>query len=205
MKSFGKKNKRYLFVQLFISLMLYSCAKTSQYETKQPILDDYTVGEKWTWKYKGVTTKGEVRSNGEDTRQIVSIDSVLHMAMETDTIPVSAIVKVNESKTPRYSWPLKVGKKWVYENKWTSQDGTKGSQRQDAEVLSFKEETVGAGTFMAYTIKYTGEITNSRGYNATVEDVWLYAPQIKNFIKLTQKQGDFSYVEELITYANPNK
>ena len=64
---------------------------------------------------------------------------------------------------------------------------------------------MGAGTFMAYTIKYTGEITNSRGYNATVEDVWLYAPQIKNFIKLTQKQGDFSYVEELITYANPNK
>ncbi len=43
MKSFGKKNKRYLFVQLFISLMLYSCAKTSQYETKQPILDDYTL------------------------------------------------------------------------------------------------------------------------------------------------------------------
>ena len=127
------------------------------------------------------------------------------MAMETDTIPLSAIVKVDDSKTSRYSWPLKVGKKWVYENKWTSQDGTKGSQRQDAEVLSFKEETVGAGTFMAYTIKYTGEITNSRGYNATVEDVWLYAPRIKNFIKLTQKQGDFSYVEELITYANPNK
>lgn len=23
--------------------MLYSCAKTSQYETKQPILDDYTL------------------------------------------------------------------------------------------------------------------------------------------------------------------
>ena len=190
---------------LLLIAFLLSCTDDNTTETKQPIVSDYTLGERWTWKYKGVTTTGEVRSNGEDTREIVHVDGVLSMAMENDTIPVSALVKVDDSNTPKYRWPLKVGKKWVYENKWTSQDGTKGSQRQDAEVLSFKEETVGAGTFMAYTIKYTGEITNSRGYNATVEDVWLYAPQIKNFIKLTQKQGDFSYVEELITYANPNK
>jgi hypothetical protein len=98
-----------------------------------------------------------------------------------------------------------VGKKWKYENNWTSQDGTTGSQSQDVEILSFKEETVEAGTFMAYTIKYKGKITNSRGYSADVEDVWLYAPELKNFIKLTQTQDDFLYEEELIKYSNPSE
>jgi hypothetical protein len=40
--------------------------------TQQPTLADYSVGEKWVWKYKGVTTEGEVRSDGKDTREIVS-------------------------------------------------------------------------------------------------------------------------------------
>lgn len=96
-----------------------------------------------------------------------------------------------------------MGKKWKYENTWTSQDGTTGSQSQDAEVLSYKEETVEAGTFMAYTIEYIGKISNSRGYSADEKEVWLYAPAVKNFIKLTQNQGDFSYVEELIEYSKP--
>ncbi len=171
--------------------------------TQQPTLADYIVGEKWVWKFKGVTTSGEVRSDGEDTREIVSVDGVLGMTIENDTIPVTDIVKPDESETPKYDWPLEVGKKWKYENNWTSQDGTTGNQSQDAEVLSYQEEKVEAGTFMAYTIKYTGKITNSRGYSADEEEVWLYAPAIKYFIKLTQTQDDFLYVEELIEYSKP--
>ena len=170
---------------------------------QQPTLGDYQVGEKWVWKYKGVTTEGEVRSDGKDSREIVSVDGVLGMTIENDTIPVTDIVKPEESETPKYDWPLEVGKKWKYENNWTSQDGTTGNQSQDAEILSYQEETVEAGTFMAYTIKYTGKTTNSRGYSANEEEVWLYAPAIKNFIKLTQNQGDFLYVEELIEYSKP--
>ena len=185
-----------------ISLLL-SCSENKVIVAKQPTLTDYTVGEKWTWKYKGITTEGEVRSDGEDTRIIVSVDGVLGMAIENDTIPVADIVKPEESETPRYKWPLEVGKMWKYEKNWTSQDGTKGTQSQDVEILSFKEETVEAGTFMAYTIQYKGKITNSRGYSADTEDVWWYAPALKNFIKLTQTQGDFFYVEELIKYSNP--
>lgn len=124
------------------------------------------------------------------------------MTIGNDTIPVSDIVKPEESETPKYAWPLEVGKKWKYENHWTSQDGTTGTQSQDAEVLSYREEKVEAGTFMAYTIKYTGKITNSRGYSADEVEVWLYAPAVKNFIKLTQSQGDFLYIEELIEYSN---
>ncbi|WP_299439550.1 hypothetical protein [uncultured Aquimarina sp.] len=189
---------------LLALVILSACSDTTKSgTTQQPTLADYKIGEKWVWKYKGVTTEGEVRSDGEDTREIVSIDGVLGMTIGNDTIPVTDIVKPEESETPKYDWPLEVGKKWKYENNWTSQDGTTGNQSQDAEVLSYQEETVEAGTFMAYTIKYTGKITNSRGYSANEKEVWLYAPIIKNFIKLTQNQGDFLYVEELIEYSKP--
>ncbi|KJD34515.1 hypothetical protein PK35_01620 [Tamlana nanhaiensis] len=190
------------FIILFVLIILSACNhKTKSRAYQQPTLTDYTIGEKWVWKYKGVTTEGEVRSNGTDTREIVDFKGNLGITIGKDTIPVTEIVKPEESKTPKYDWPLKVGKKWKYENNWTSQDGTTGKQSQNAEVLSYQEETVEAGTFMAYTIKYTGKTTNSRGYSADETEIWLYAPDVKNFIKLTQNQGDFHYVEELIEYS----
>lgn len=195
------KNKILLLLAVVI---LSACNDIPNYSsTTQPTLADYKVDEKWVWKYKGVTTEGEVRSDGKDTREIVNFDGFLGMTIGKDTIPVTEIVKKDESKTLKYAWPLKVGKKWKYENNWTSQDGTTGSQSQNAEILSYLEETVEAGTFMAYTIEYTGKTTNSRGYSADEKEVWLYAPAIKNFIKLTQDQGDFLYIEELIEYSKP--
>lgn len=172
--------------------------------TQQPTIEDYQLDEKWVWKYKGVTTEGEVRSDGTDKRMIVQMSKGLGMTIGNDTIPLADIVQVDESETPKYDWPLEVGKTWKYENNWTSQDGTTGNQSQLAEVLSYQKETVEAGTFMAYTIKYTGKITNSRGYNADEEEIWLYAPAVKTFIKLTQSQGDFLYEEELIEYSKPD-
>lgn len=198
-----QKMKRQIVLCLAV-VMLGACKNPTKSDvTQQPTLADYQVGEKWVWKYRGITTSGEVRSQGEDTRKIVSVDGVLGMTIGNDTIPLTDIVKPEESKTPKYAWPLEIGKKWKYENSWTSQDGTTGNQSQDAEVLSYQEETVEAGTFMAYTIRYTGRITNSRGYSADEEEVWLYAPAVKNFIKLTQAQGDFLYEEELIEYSKP--
>lgn len=186
----------------YIFIMLSSCANAgNSAATQQPIKDDYKQGEKWVWKYKGITTEGEVRADGTDTKEIISQDGVLSMLTGNGAIPLDVIVKPNNSKTARYMWPLTVGKKWVFEERWTSEDGTNGATIQDAEVLSFKEETVEAGTFMAYTIKYKGKISNSRGYSADTEDVHLYAPQLKTFIKLTQRQQNYLYVEELIEYS----
>jgi len=191
-------------ITLFSLIILCACESPKRTEiTQQPTLADYVLGEKWVWKYKGVTTEGEVRSEGTDTRTIVSTDIGLCMTIGKDTIPLTEIVKPEESETPKYNWPLEVGKKWKYENNWTSQDGTSGTQNQTAEILSFREETVEAGTFMAYTIEYTGTTSNSRGYSAEEKEVWLYAPAVKNFIKLIQNQGDFRYVEELIEYSKP--
>lgn len=85
------------------------------------------------------------------------------------------------------------------EGHWKGDDCTEGAIIQDAEVLSCKEETLEAGTFMVYSIKYKDKITNSRGYySADTVDVHLYAPKAKTFIKLTQQQKDYFYVEELL-------
>lgn len=192
-------------VYLVLISLLTSCSENTDSLAKQPTLNDYIVGETWTWKYKGVTTEGEVRSEGEDTREIVRKNDVLGMTIGNDTIPLSDITKPEESETPKYKWPLKVGEIWKYEKNWTSQDGTTGTQSQDAKVVSYKQETVDAGTFMAYTIEYKGTVSNSRGYNAQTDEVWLYAPEIKNFIKMTQTQDGFLYNEELIKYKKPNE
>lgn len=191
-------------VIVFALVIAGACNKaTKSGISQQPTLADYRVGEKWVWKFKGVTTEGEVRSEGTDAREIINVNGQLGMTIGNDTIPVADIVKPEESETPKYDWPLESGKKWKFEKSWTSQDGTTGKQSQDVEILSFKEETVEAGTFMAYTIQYKGRITNSRGYDAASDEIWLYAPSVKNFIKLTQKQDDFLYVEELIEYSKP--
>ena len=184
-----------------IASQLLSCGGNTTVSVDQPIASDYVLGEQWVWKYKGVTTQGEVRSEGKDTRRIVNFKQGLGMRIEGDTVAIADIVKVDHSETPKYKWPLQVGKTWVYEQNWTSQDGTTGNQHQNVEVLSYQEETVEAGTFMAFTIKYSGTMSNSRGYNAPTQEVWLYAPKLKNFIKLTQDQGDFHYEEELIQYT----
>ena len=187
-----------------LTLSLLTSCKITQEKTSspKPVLSDYSVGEKWVWEFKGVSGEGEVRSKGTDTKTIVDFKGELGMTSGNDTISVAEIVKPNTSKTPRFDWPLEVGKKWVYESDFESADGsTKGKFTQNAEVISYEEITVKAGTFMAYTIEYKGNITNNRGLNARTDDVWIYAPKVKNFIYMTQEQDGFSYTEELIEYS----
>lgn len=189
---------------LILAFSFFTSCKSNPETTisPKPVLSDYSIGEKWVWKYKGVSGEGEVRSNGTDTKRIVDFNGALGMTSGNDTILVADIVKPTTSKTPRFQWPLQVGKKWKYETEFTSADGsTKGTFSQNAEVVSYKEVTVEAGTFMAYTIEYTGGITNSTGLNIKTDDVWVYAPKIKNFIYMTQIQDGFSYTEELIEYS----
>jgi len=188
---------------VFLSFLMLSVCRPAigSDVTLQPTLADYKDGETWVWKYKGVTKAGEVRADGKDTKKIISKNGELFMVTAPGTFPLTDIVKPIDSKASRYNWPLQVGKKWTLEEHWESEDGTKGSTIQDAEVLSFKAETVEAGTFMAYTIQYKGKITNTRGYSANTEDIHVYAPELKMFIKLTQIQDDYLYVEELIEYS----
>lgn len=204
--NYFKSKKQYSKLLYIIAvLMMSSCLSQHEKVTSKPTLKDYSIGEKWEWKYKGQSTEGIVRSEGIDVKEIVYKNGALGMTHNNDTILVADLVKPSKSKTPRFKWPLQVGKKWVYETDFTSAVGVKGTFRQNAEVLSYKEITVEAGTFMAYTIDYNGAITNSKGLNIKTDEVWVFAPKIKNFIKLTQVQDGFLYNEELIKYSKPNK
>ena len=202
------KNK-YLYLTLLCAItisMLSSCFKQHEKVTNRPTVKDYTIGEKWTWKYKGVSGEGEVRSEGVDIKKIVNLKGALALTSDNDTILVSKILKPITSKTPRFKWPLEVGKKWKYETSFTSADGSNtGTYSQSAEVISYKKETVEAGIFMAYTIQYKGGITTSKGVFSKTDDIIVYAPKVKNFIKMTQIQEGFSYSEELIEYLSPTK
>ena len=101
-------------ILLLLTLVLISACNdsTKPNTTNQPTLTDYQLGEKWIWKYKGVTTEGEVRSDGTDTREIVSFHGALGMTIGKDTIPLTEIVKPEVNETPKYDWPLEAGKKW---------------------------------------------------------------------------------------------
>lgn len=198
-------NATKLVLILALSFLASCKSNPDKTSTQKPALSDYSMGEKWVWKFKGVSDQGEIRSKGTDTKTIVDFKGKLGLTVGNDTILVSEIVKPSKSKTPRFQWPLEVEKKWVYQSDFESADGsTKGKFIQDAEVVSYKEVTVEAGTFMAYTIEYKGKITNNRGLNTRTDDVWIYAPKIKNFIYMTQEQDGFSYTEELIEYSNKN-
>ena len=62
-------------IQLIIllsAILFGACDNTKETNlTQQPTIEDYQLGETWVWKYKGVTTEGEVRSDGTDKRMIV--------------------------------------------------------------------------------------------------------------------------------------
>jgi hypothetical protein len=189
------------FIIFALSLISFF-AQASNEKAYQPTEADYSEGEKWVWKYKGVTPSNEIRAQGTDTKQIVSKNGALSMLTAKGSTLLKVLTKPNNNKTSRYYWPLYVGKAWVFEEHWESEDGTKGSTIQNAKVVSFKDEKVEAGTYKAYTIEYTGKITNSRGYSADTQDIHLYAPKLKTFIKLTQRQKGYLYVEELIEYTN---
>ena len=191
-----------------VILILSACAiapknKVNDMATEKPTLKDYKTGEKWTWDWKR-SVNGEVRAQGEDYQEVVKYNNTLGFNYGKDTVKIAAILDRKPSKTPRYDWPLKVGKKWKYEVTWSNDEGTTGKTSQDAEIVSYNKVTVAAGKFMAYKIVYTGKITNSRGYNANITDIWWYAPKVKKYIKHTQNDGEGLYINELIKYSNPN-
>ena len=50
-------------IVIFFALVMFNaCTSPTKFGiTQQPTIANYQVGEKWVWKYKGVTTEGEIR------------------------------------------------------------------------------------------------------------------------------------------------
>lgn len=186
-------------IYLIAILMFSACTQLS--ETEKPSLKDYEIGEKWTWKWNR-SVEGEVQAQGVDYKEVVKYKNTLGFFYGKDTLKIASVINSKPSKTPRYDWPLEVGKKWKYEMKWENNEGTKGKTSQDVEIVSFKEEIVAGGKFMAYKIVYKGRISNSRGFDGELVDIWWYAPAIKSYIKHTQDDGEGLYVNELSNYSS---
>jgi hypothetical protein len=185
-----------------IAMIMFSACTNSSKPTasEEPTINDFKIGEKWTWKWQR-SVDGEIRAEGKDFQEVVDFNGVLGFYNGNDTLKIASTIGKKPGKTPFYDWPLKVGKKWKFEQEWENNEGTKGKTSQDVEIMSFNEVTVAAGKFMAYKIVYTGKITNSRGYNAKITDIWWYAPAVKKYIKHTQNDGDGLYINELINYS----
>jgi len=198
--------KKHAIVLLMAIMVFNACnkapkTKTANTATEKPTLEDYKIGEKWAWKWKR-SVEGEIRAEGEVSQEVIDFNGDLGFDNGNDTLKIATTLDQKPSETPFYDWPLKKGKKWKYEENWESNDGTKGSTSQDAEVISFEEVLVDAGKFMAYKIEYKGRITTSRGFDGKMEDVWWYAPALKTFIKHSNDDGEGLYIKELINYSS---
>ena len=192
--------KKVIFQLITIVLLLSGCKPSP---TQPPTLNDYKVGEKWTWKWES-SVEGEIRGEGKDIREVVDHNGVLGLWNGFDTIPIAKILnKEKGSSSPFRDWPLTVGKKWKYESEWTNESGEKGKTSQDVEIIAFEELNVVAGKFMAYKIQYDGFIENYEvGGKGKVTDVFWYCPELKTNVKHIQDGGNgFLYTSELIEYT----
>jgi hypothetical protein len=197
--------KKHALLLLVIGL-LNACStapatKTEESLTEKPSLNEYRIGEKWTWLEKSVAGE-KIRWEGEERLEVVDFNGSLGLWNGTDTILVSNYFDQESSSTPFRKWPLKVGKKWKYESRWTNAEGTAMITSQDVEVVSYGEVVVLAGRFMAYKIEHTGTFTNSKSGSGKMNDTYWYAPALKMNIRHTQDDGYGSYVLELYDYKS---
>ncbi|TJY38015.1 hypothetical protein [Pontimicrobium aquaticum] len=196
------------FLYVAVISLLFSCGENTLLETNKPTLNDFTVGEKWTWKWQR-SVEGEVLGEGVDVKEVVNYkgDLGFHYVHLKDTVKITEIVNRKQSKNPFRDWPLKLGKKWKHIENWENESGEKGRYNRDVEVVSFEKITVKAGEFWAYKIKYDGVIENfATGGKGEMVDFWWYCPDLKDYLKHTQDSGNgFLYSSELIKYSNPNK
>lgn len=198
--------KNYTILLIMAIIAFSACTKNSKTEvadlaTEEPTLKDYKIGEKWIWLEKSVA-EGKTRWEGREQLEIVAFNGSLGFWNSMDTVLVSSTLNQKQNSTPFRDWPLKVGKKWKYESEWANNEGTPMKTSLNAEVVSFGEETVLAGKYLAYKIEYRGTITNSIGGTAEVKEDYWYAPALKTNIKKVQNDGYGSYVLELYDYKS---
>jgi len=206
--------KNYTILVLIVLMALNACKKesdnttskaiadepaSSELVTTEPTLDDFRLGEKWVWLEKSVA-EGKIRWEGKELKEVVAFKGSLGFWYGKDTVLISNTLNQEQSSTPYWSWPLKVGKKWKYESEWKNAEGTPMTTSMDVEVVSYGEEAVLAGRFAAYKIEYKGTITNAIGGAADIHETYWYAPELKVNIKKVQDDGYGSYVLELYDY-----
>ncbi|MFT4537186.1 MAG: hypothetical protein ACI9P5_004567 [Saprospiraceae bacterium] len=201
-------------IVLMAIMAVNACTSTKVSKTKsadtvtsnEPTVKDYVVGERWEYTWK-TASEEKIRGEGKDIKEVVFFENGLGFSYGKDTVQITNPL-AEKSATPNRDWPLEVGKKWRYESEAPNGVGDRMTIKQDAEVLSYGDVTVKAGTFKAFKIVYTGTVRNHKysKNGAPSNDVWWYAPALKSHIKHTQDNGDvstYSYVNELMRYSKP--
>lgn len=171
-------------------------AQTAEYP--EPGL--FTVGESWEWRQFDNRTKLE---EGRLTRTVVVEDGILKFSNGSSAAPIAAVLTDgtnSHSDKPWRSWPIEVGKKWVFNADWKRPDGVTGNTKQDVSVVALEEVTVPAGKYLAYRIEHRGFFSNSRGVNGRQIDTYWYSPDVRADIKHVRDDGHNMYTRELTTY-----
>lgn len=198
--------KNYTFLILILLMAFNACKEETKITipetvSSEPSLNEYTIGEKWVWLEKSVA-EGRTRWEGKELQEVVDFKGSLGLWNGMDTVLISSTINQKQSSTPFRDWPLKVGKKWKYESEWANSEGTPMKTSLNAEVVSYGEEAVLAGRYLAYKIEYRGTITNAIGGAADIKEDYWYAPALKVNIRKVQDDGYGSYVLELYDYKS---
>jgi hypothetical protein len=191
------------------SMIGFTSISVMAQEAQRPEIDSYTLGETWEWQEKLVRDAEPSKALMEsfETRAVVveagEKKFVKKFAGGTKTVAIDQTEPKAGEKVFR-KWPLKVGAKWVYEENWTSEDGTTGSTKQDAEVVAFEKITVPGGTYSAFKIVHRGTFKNARG-SGDMNDTYWYAPEIKADVKHVNESGGQTYTLVLVKYTSGAK
>lgn len=192
-----------------LSLIGFTSISVVAQEASRPGVDNYTLGETWEWQEKLVRDAEPSKALMEsfETRAVVveagEKKFVKKFAGGTKTVAIGQAEPKADEKVFR-KWPLKVGAKWVYEENWTSEDGTTGSTKQDAEVVAFEKITVPGGTYSAFKIVHRGTFKNARG-SGDMNDTYWYAPDVKADVKHVNESGGQTYTLVLVKYTSGAK
>lgn len=187
-----------LFKLLFAVYILLITTISQAQESKIPSDIDFDVGEQWEWARINNDTK---KPEYNFFRNVVNKQGKKLFFDGKNYSQITETFLGGSVEKSWRIWPIKVGNKWQYDNKFTSVVGVEAITNQHVEVLDYEEVTVTAGTFMAYKIAYIGTYRNSIGTGIYNETYW-YAPSIKADVKYISEDGlDYYYKRELISYS----
>ena len=182
-------------------LFVLISAVTQAQESDIPTSIDFEIGEQWEWARINNETK---IPEYNFFREVVSKDGKKLFVERKNHLQIAQTFLGGSPKNPSRVWPLKIGNKWDYKDKFTSAVGVDVVTSQSVEVISFEEVTVAAGTFMAFKIAYRGTYSNSTEATGIYNETYWYAPAIKADVKYVSEDGkDYYYKRELIKYFSP--
>lgn len=164
---------------------------------------DIKVGDRWKYEQRDRRTGGV---EGQYVRVVTAVTATHIEGTENDgkflmTIDMNQLESPTNSNTdPKYlDFPLEVGKKWEFKNKWTNKTRVaSGRDQLDIVVSGYEKVTVPAGEFDAFKIEAKGFWNNdtSRSNGRTIRTYW-FAPAAKAVVKFENDDGYNRWVREL--------